>query len=106
MLRTYEGKAISATIVAGMLFYWLLCLIKHNDLAVWKYLFVTVWGSVAVSSSAIFITVLGVCMLTVVLTVKYRDSRVLLRGILCTIPAFVVLGAYVMNRIGVLRIPI
>ena len=104
MLRTYEGKAISATIVAGMLFYWLLCLIKHNDPAVWKYVFVTVWGSVAVSSSAIFITVLGVCMLTAVVSVKYRDSKILLRGILCMIPAFVVLGAYVMNRIGFLRV--
>lgn len=106
LLRTYEGKAVAGAIVAVMLLYWLLRLAGDGGPYEWAALFITCWGAVAISSSAVFLTLAGIGALTLVLCLVKREWRVLIRGAVCASPAVLVSLLYLLNRMGIFHVMI
>ncbi len=104
LLRTYEGKAVTGAIVSVMLLYWFLRLFEEDKKFYWAGLFLTAWGAVAISSSAIFMVLAGVGVFTIVYTILQKSWRMLLRGFICMIPAALMLSCYLLNRMGILSI--
>lgn len=106
LLRTYEGKAVAGAVVAAMLFYWLLRLARGEGRYGWAGLFITCWGAVAVSSSAVFLVLAGSGAVTLSLCFLKREWKLFFWGAVCALPALCVLLAYLLNRLGVLHIRI
>lgn len=108
LLRTYEGKAIAGAIIAPMLFYWFMQLFqrKEDDTFAWKGLFITSWGAAAISSSALFLVLAGIGCFMIVHWLQVRRWRVLVNSVICMMPSAIVLGCYLLNRIGIFEVPI
>lgn len=108
LLRTYEGKAIAGAIIAPMLFYWFvqLFLEKENNTFAWTGLFITSWGATAISSSALFLVLSGIGCFMVVHWIQIRRWRIIANSVICMMPSIIVLGCYLLNRLGVLVVPI
>ncbi len=108
LLRTYEGKAIAGAIIAPMLFYWFLQLFlkKENNTFAWIGLFITSWGAAAISSSALFLVLAGISCFMIIYWIQIRRWSIIINSVICMMPSAIVLGCYLLNRIGWLSVPI
>ena len=106
LLRTYEGKAITGAIVAILLLYWFLQLWEGAETYGWRALFVTAWGAVAISSSALFLVISGIGVFAVLKVWQSKRFREALWCGICMLPAMLMLFCYLVNRLGYLAIPI
>ena len=101
MLRTYEGKAVAGAIVSACLLYWFISLFIKEKRFYWFGLFVTAWGAISISSSAVFIVLAGIGCFSLVEAVHRRQFLVLVKGFLCAVPALIILGCYLLNNLGI-----
>lgn len=108
LLRTYEGKAIAGAIIASMLFYWFLQLFlkREEDRFAWMGLFVTSWGAAAISSSALFLVLVGIGCFMIVHWFQVRRWKVIVKSVICMMPSALVLACYLLNRLGLFAVRI
>lgn len=101
LLRTYEGKAIAGALAAMMLFYWFICLFREEKAFYWQGLFITAWGAVTISTSALFLVLAGTGIFALVQWGRTRRFRSFLYSGACMLPALAMLLCYLLNRLGI-----
>ncbi len=106
LLRTYEGKAVTGAITSMFLLYWFLQLSRKEEAYAWRALFVTAWGAAAISSSAWFLVIMSIGVFALVRLIASKRFRELLWCGLCMAPAVAMLFGYLLNRLGLLVIPV
>ena len=106
LLRTYEGKAITAAVTGTMLLY---CFIKRLQ-TIEKYqdwmLLIIAWGAVAISPSAIFVVSAGLGIMAIVHMILDKKIKTGIWYVVCMIPAIVMLGCYLLNHLKILSVAV
>lgn len=103
LLRTYEGKAITSTITVSMILYLFIRIEREwGKWENWLLLFLTSWGAVAISSSAMFLVPVSIGCFSLVEAIRRRQINVLAKGALAALPSIVMLICYMLYRVGVL----
>lgn len=107
ILRAYEAKSYCANVVLPAIL--LMILLLHKDIenrANWKAMFVIMLASVPVSMSSILIApaMLGIAVLGE--SIVNKNSKVLVRGMVCMIPNMVYLVMYLLYTLGIFVIKV
>ena len=106
LLRTYEGKAITGAIITVFLLYCFLHLWKEESRYFRWTLFITAWGAVAISSSAWFLVIAAIGVFSLGKIGSSGRVREGLRYGICMLPAAGMFFCYMLNRAGILIVPI
>ena len=105
--RTYEGKAITANISIPFVVALLLKLYSEGEMKeFWQQMLLIGWGSIAVASSAMFLVPATMAAGVIPYAIWKKRPSVLPKLATVMLPAAVVMGCYLMGRIGWLEIVI
>ena len=90
LYRIWQGKSMICAVMLPFIWYLFLEYIgKKDDKFYWFILLLSLWGSVLLSSMALYLTVLAAGILTVIYAVKDKKLKYLIRVILCCIPSII-----------------
>ncbi len=90
LYRIWQGKSMIATIILPFILYLFLEYIgKKEDKFYWFILFITLWGSMLLSSMALYLPVLTSAILSLIFAIKDKKPRYILNLILCCIPSVI-----------------
>lgn len=90
LYRIWQGKSMICAVMLPFVWYLFLEYIgKKDDKFYWFILFLSLWGSVLLSSMALYLTVLAAGILTVIYAIKDKKLKYLIRFVLCCIPSVI-----------------
>ena len=90
LYRLWQGKSMLCALILPFIWYLFLNHIgKEDDGIYWFILFLTLVGSMLLSSMALYLPILAVGILTLIYAVKYKNGKYLFRAFLCCIPSII-----------------
>jgi len=105
MFRTYEGKAITGSLVTAVLFYLFLRLYEDpRSYWEWGLLTLVSWGAMAVSASAMMLVPTAIMAFAVVLWFRNREWKIFVRAGISMLPCLLSMAIYFLYRVGILYI--
>lgn len=90
LYRLWQGKSMLCALILPFIWYLFLNHIgKEDDGIYWFILFLTLVGSMLLSSMALYLPILAAGILTLIYLIKYKNAKYLFKLILCCIPSII-----------------
>lgn len=90
LYRLWQGKSMLCAIILPFIWYLFIEYIgKKDEKFYWFILFLSIWGSVLLSSMALYLPIISSGLLALIYAIKYRKAKYLLWIFLCCIPSII-----------------
>ncbi len=90
LYRLWQGKSMLCALILPFIWYLFIEYIgRKDDKFYWFILFLTLWGSMLLSSMALYLPILAAGILTLIYAIKDKKLKYLIRFILCCIPSVI-----------------
>lgn len=90
LYRLWQGKSMLCALILPFIWYLFIEYIgKKDDKFYWFILFLSLWGSVLLSSMALYLPIIAAGLLSLIYAIKDKKIKYLFRLVLCCIPSVI-----------------